>query len=81
MLLGLACVGNHLHCACLEGRGRGDVRDGVVVGGGRNMTPVGVMVGAMAKGWAKIQCQAPTVDGWLVGWSGKEARETRGVHL
>ena len=31
------------------------------------MTPVGVMVGAMAKGWAKIQGQAPTVDGWLVG--------------
>ena len=31
------------------------------------MTPVGVMVGAMAEGWAKIQGQAPTVDGWLVG--------------
>ena len=31
------------------------------------MTPVGVKVGAMAEGWAKIQGQAPTVDGWLVG--------------
>ena len=47
--------------------GTGEVSDGLVVGGGRNMTPVGVMVGAMAKGWAKIQGQAPTVDGWLVG--------------
>ena len=44
------------------------------------MTPVGVMVGAMAKGWSQDPMPG-THSGWLVGWLvGVGARKARGVH-
>ena len=66
MLLDLACVRHHLHCACLEGRGQGKLGWG---GGWRRKEH--------DTGWGHGGCdgegmgQDPmpsTHSGWLVGW-------------
>ena len=85
MLPDLSCEMEHseLYCACLEGMTQEEVQDRVVVGGRHEHDTERSHGGCDGKGMEPgSNARHPQwMVGWLVGWSGKEARETRGVHL